>query len=338
MVAGGALVMVVAGGGALAAQIGLNMFNNAVQTEDLLGDQRSELAAGENVEGPLNFLVLGVDEQGDGRRSDSTILVHVNADLDEVAVISMPRDLLVDIESCDPACSTKLTEAFSAGDSRADGFANSAGAISDLTGVRWDGGMIVDFNGFLDLVDELGTIELCPWHEITSIHGDKKTYPEGCAEYDKKEALDLVRQRYGWDHPEDYENGTWGDYGRQAMQQQAVKAILTRAKELGYHTDPAKAVGLLNGFGEKLTVDLGGMNMVDLIVAMRDVDPETMASITVPSRAEDVNGTSYVVIGDEDAEAADALWAAIADDSLAEWIAAHPEHVSGGVVDDLVVE
>nr|WP_277605525.1 LCP family protein [Glycomyces sp. L485] len=323
--------MVVAGGGAVAVQVSLNLVNNAVQTEELLPERAEAAEADPEVEGPLNFLVLGVDEQGEGRRSDSTIIVHINAELDDVSIISLPRDLLVDIESCDPACSTKLTEAFSGGgETRADGFANSATTITNLTGIQWDGAMIANFEGFIDLVDELGTIELCPWHEITSIHGEKKTYPEGCADYNRKDALDLVRQRYGWSWDSDWSEGRGGDYGRQKMQQQAIMGILKRSKELGYHKDPAKAVDLLNGFGDKLTVDLGGMRLTDLIVAMRDVDPADMTAIRTPSTTETINGISYVTIPEwsDYAVAADELWEAISDDTIDEWECQYPEYIN----------
>ncbi|GAB3646075.1 hypothetical protein GCM10028833_07340 [Glycomyces tarimensis] len=319
------------GGGAVAAQLSLNLVNDAVQTEELLPEQVKAVDTGPDVEGPLNFLVLGVDEQGEGRRSDSTIIVHINAELDDVSIVSLPRDLLVDIESCDPMCSGKLTEAFSGGgDTRADGFANTATTISNLTGIQWDGAMIANFEGFIDLVDELGTIELCPWHEITSIHGERRTYPEGCAEYNKDEALDLVRQRKGWGWDSDWAEGRGGDYGRQKMQQQAILGILKRAKELGYHKNPAQAVELLNGFGDKLTVDLGGMQLTDLIVAMRDVDPASMTAIRTPSTTETINGISYVVIPEaSDYEvAADALWTALQNDTLDEWECQYPEYIN----------
>src|SRR5690606_2505098 len=115
MVIAGAIVMVISGGGALATQISLNLVNNSVQTENLLGDQRVEVEEGEDITGPLNFLVLGTDERVGAEglaRTDADIIVHVNEDLTEISLISLPRDLLVEIPSGVPAQQTKLTEAF----------------------------------------------------------------------------------------------------------------------------------------------------------------------------------------------------------------------------------
>ena len=332
MVIMGAIVMVVSGGGALAAQIGLNLVNNSVRTENLLGDQRVEAEAGEPITGPLNFLVLGTDQRVGEEglaRTDADIIVHINEDLTEISLISLPRDLLVEIPSGVPANQTKLTEAFAYSEDWGESFRNTAETITHLTGVEFDGGAIANFEGFLDLVDELGTIELCLWHEITSIHS-KVTYPGGCARYDKDAALDIVRQRYVWDWPEDYENGTWGDFGRQKMQQHAIKQLLVEAKAQDYHKNPTKAVDLLNSFGEALTLDLGSYKLTDMIVQMADINPDSMISIGVPSSAVDINGTSYVVTNEgEEQIAAEDLYQAILDDTISDWICQYPQWTSG---------
>jgi LCP family protein required for cell wall assembly len=332
MVVTGAMVMVVSGGGAIAAQVSVNLLNSSVTQEDLLGDQRV-VAEGEEIKGPLNFLVLGTDERvgaGGEARTDADIIVHVNEDLTQVSMISLPRDLLVEIPSGVPAEETKLTEAFAYSEDWGESFQNTAETITNLTGIQFDGGAIANFEGFLDMVEELGTIELCPWHDITSIHTDK-TFEEGCAEYNKKDALDLVRQRYGWDSEEDYANGTWGDFGRQKMQQQAIKKILERAKEQGYATDPTKAVDLLGSFGDALTLDVGGYNLIDMITQMREVDPNEIISIGTPSSEGNVNGTSYVIIheGTDEETAANELWDAIANDTIDAWACANDQWLSG---------
>nr|WP_277605227.1 LCP family protein [Glycomyces sp. L485] len=323
--------MVVSGGAAIATQVSLSLVNSAVETQDLLGDQRVE-TEGEDIEGPLNFLVLGTDERvgaGGLARTDADIIVHVNEDLSQVTMVSLPRDLLVSVPSGVPAQQTKLTEAFAFSEDWGESFGNTAETVTHLTGVNFDGGAIANFEGFLDMVEELGTIELCPWHEITSIHTNV-TYPGGCAEYDKDGALDIVRQRYVWDWDEDYANGTWGDFGRQKMQQQAIKKILERAKEEGYATNPTKAVDLLNSFGEALTLDVGNYSLIDMITQMRDIDPGGIISIGVPSSAEEINGTSYVVTHEgEEQIAAESLYQAIRDDTLEEWICRYPEWTNG---------
>ena len=334
MLYAGGLTMVVAGGTAAVAQYGLTTANNAVQTDDdILGDNRAEVDV-ENLEGPLDILVLGVDEQGGSTRSDTMILVHVNEDLTDVAMVSLPRDLYVDIPDCGPGfgnnpCTNRLNHAASISDDWDVTQANVVQTIADLTGMQFHIGATVNFEGFLDLVDLVGEIELCPWHEITSIHGDHRVFPEGCAYYDKDEALDLVRQRKGWSWDSDWDNGVGGDYGRQAMQQQAIKSLITEAKAQGFHKDPAKLTELLEGFGNSLSLELPpGLTVTSLVTNLRDLDPADIDTIRVPAHGEKIDGADVEVIGEGTEQiAADALWEALRSDTVDQWMAQYPEWV-----------
>jgi len=341
MMYAGGLTLVVAGGAAAAAQIALNTTNNSVEHEDILtGDAQAEMDV-ENIEGPLNILVLGVDKQGGSIRSDTMILVHLNEDLTQTTMVSLPRDLYVEIPDCGPnwgnnPCEMKINHAASISDDWSVSKPNIVQTIFDLTGVSFEMAATVDFEGFLDLVDLVGEIELCPWHDITSIHGDEKTFPEGCAYYGKDDALDLIRQRYGWKTDSDWAEGRGGDYGRQAMQQQAIKSLLREFKAQGFHKDPVKLNEILDGFGESLKLDLpDGLTVTDLVPSLRDVDPEAITSIQVPSTAEDIypDGEKLsVVMTHEGAEqtAADALWQAMRDDTIDQWMGLYPEWVKSG--------
>jgi anionic cell wall polymer biosynthesis LytR-Cps2A-Psr (LCP) family protein len=203
---------------------------------------------------------------------------------------------------------------------------NVVSTIDDLTGVEFHMAATVDFNGFMDLVDLVDEIELCPWEEIQSIHGDKRVFPEGCAYYNKEESLDLIRQRYGWT---DWENGLGGDYGRQAMQQQAIKALIKELKADGYHKDVGKLTDLFEGLEGKLTLDLPeGLTAVDLAMNLRDLNPEDITSIRVPATSMETEvGSSEVITEGELQTAADALWSALQDDTMEQWIAQYPEWV-----------
>ncbi|WP_100448782.1 LCP family protein [Glycomyces xiaoerkulensis] len=337
----GGLTTVAAGGAAAVTQYGVSTANSAVEDENILNHDRAEIEDVENLTGPLDVLVLGVDEEDDGSpRSDTMIMVHVNADLTEATMVSLPRDLWVPIPDCGPAwggdpCEFKLNHAASISDEWAVARSNVVAAIDDLTGVDFHLAATADFNGFLDLVDLVGEIELCPPHEITSIHTGT-VFPGECAYYGKDDALDLVRQRKGWgdqDHPEDWENGWGGDYGRQKMQQQAIKSLLEEAKAQGFHKDPGKVGELLSGFGDSVKLDRpDGMEVVDLVVGLRDIDPGDIDTIQVPSKPETIvhNGKDLSIVRIHDGEervAADALWEALRTDTVDQWTARYPEWV-----------
>ncbi|HEX2145525.1 MAG TPA: LCP family protein [Glycomyces sp.] len=347
MLYAGGLTMVAAGSAAAVTQIGVNTANNALDQEDFLGDAQAEMDV-EDIKGPLNILVLGVDKQGGATRSDTMIMVHINEDLTDVSMVSLPRDLYVEIPDCGPdwgndTCMQKLNHAASISDDW-EGVTrpNVIQTIYDLTGVEFHMGATVDFNGFMDLVDLVGEVELCPWHEITSIHGDNRVFPEGCNYYNKEESLDLIRQRKAWDDPEDWENGLGGDYGRQAMQQQAIKSLITELKADGYHKDPTKLTTVLNGLGDKLKLDLpDGLTVADLAVNLRDLDPADITSIRVPATSQETEvGSSEVILEGEQQIAADALWEALQSDTMDQWIAQNPEWVkqTGNAATDTTTE
>jgi LCP family protein required for cell wall assembly len=332
---GGALAMVVAGGAFVVGRVMQYATDSAVTQENVLGDNRVEIEnTEEGISGPLNFLILGLDGQGAHKRTDTVIMAHVNADLSEVHLISIPRDLWVEIPDCgwgEGPCEFKLNHAGTVGDWHY-ALDNLNETLYNLSGVRFHGAATANFEGFIDLIDVVGEIELCLWHEIAS-NRPGKVFPKGCAYYGKDEALFLVRERKQWDWPSDWAQGRGGDFGRSKVQQQAVKSILVEAREQGYHQDPAKAIELLNGFGKQLTVDLGGTSLTDLIIAMRDIDPSKMTSLNVPSSSESItwNGaplsTAQIHEGEEQ-RAADALWDAIENDTLDQWTARHPKWVS----------
>ncbi|WP_030144605.1 LCP family protein [Glycomyces sp. NRRL B-16210] len=330
----GALAFVVAGGLAAAGQYAIHTANGALQREDLLGGHRAEVEDPVRLSGPLDFLILGVDHVDGLRRTDTVMMAHVDADLDKVYLVSIPRDLWVAIPDCGwggGPCEFKLNHAGTVGD-RGHALNNLNETLYDLSGLRFHGAATANFEGFIDLVDVVGEIELCLWHEIAS--GDR-VYPEGCAYYGKDDALFLVRERKQWDRDSDWAEGRGGDYGRIKMQQQAVGSILAEAGKQGHLTDTGKAMALLEGFSGNLTADLGEIDPADLLVAMRGVDPRETVAIDVPSSPEEITweGAPLSIVriheGEERA-AADALWEAIAEDALEEWTARYPQWVAGG--------
>lgn len=340
MMYAGALTMVVAGGAAAAAQYAVHRADNAIEQDEFLGEHQAEMDV-ENIEGPLDILVLGVDEQGGSKRSDTMIMVHINKDLTQATMVSLPRDLLVDIPDCGPGfngnpCQNKLNHAASISDDWDETRENVVDTIYGLTGVEFHIGATANFEGFVDLVDLVGTVEICPWKEFQS-HHTERVFEKGCNEYDKEAALDLVRQRYQFYDQIDYDLGLYGDYARQNFQQQAIKSLIEKAKEQGFLRDPAKLTELLEGFGDKVTLQLpDGLTVTDLAVSLRDIDPATMQTIRVPASSE--QGTDWGDIelihpGTEEETDADALWEAIKNDTLDQWTAQNQEWVKASNAD-----
>jgi len=105
---------------------------------------------------PENILILGSDKRAgeefeeDPGRSDTTILLRLNPEKDTIAVMSIPRDLKVEI----PEYGTgKFNEAYSYGGPRM-----TLRVVKELTGLRINHVVNVDFLGFVRAVDAIGCV------------------------------------------------------------------------------------------------------------------------------------------------------------------------------------
>jgi LCP family protein required for cell wall assembly len=102
---------------------------------------------------PTNILLIGSDtrpSEGDPGRSDSLILVRVDPGNDYISMLSFPRDLWVDIPGYGQ---DKINAAFSIG-----GAKTTIETVKSLTGEPVHDYLLVDFNGFRSLVDQVGGV------------------------------------------------------------------------------------------------------------------------------------------------------------------------------------
>jgi LCP family protein required for cell wall assembly len=104
-------------------------------------------------QGTVNFVVLGNDlRPGGGFRTDVIMLVSVNGTKGTVSVVSFPRDLYVTI----PGWTTqRINTAFQAG-----GFQTLASTLEYNFGVRPSFYVMTNFQGFIDIINGLGGIEV----------------------------------------------------------------------------------------------------------------------------------------------------------------------------------
>jgi LCP family protein required for cell wall assembly len=102
---------------------------------------------------PTNILLIGSDtrpSEGDPGRSDSLILVRVDPGNDYISMLSFPRDLWVDIPGYGQ---DKINAAFSLG-----GAKTTIETVKSLTDEPIHDYLLVDFNGFRSLVDQVGGV------------------------------------------------------------------------------------------------------------------------------------------------------------------------------------
>ena len=344
MLGAGAVIMVAASATVVFANAMIGTVEDSVQQADLLGDGDED--TGDPIEGPLNLLVVGTDlrvNDSDGQdRADTIMIIHINETLDNASIVSIPRDLKVDIKDCGQLftspCTYKINASYNAGLdqwTREEKFMNLAATVSELTGIeKFDGAAILGFEGFLQAVKTFGGIELClpidMYLEQQMLEEDTpRLFEKGCNEYNQQEALWIVRERYAYDtaNPDFDPDYGIGDYGRQHMQQHFIKQLLKKADEEGYITDPTKVSSLISDVGSSLVLDtVGGKSIIDMVLALRNIKPSKLETVRLPSVTMEESFTgqleSYEVVppGTEEEKTMNDLFKALKDDTMDAWL------------------
>ncbi|MFD0787958.1 LCP family protein, partial [Micromonospora azadirachtae] len=196
------------------------------------------------------MLVLGLDVRWAPEvppLADSVQLVHIPADRSRPYLISIPRDLEVDIPGFDR---NKLNAAFAYGagfdhhPDRTQGYDLTRRVVADLTGVRVDAGVVVTLPALRKVTDVLGGVEVCLPQQVRSVH-TRRVFPAGCQHLDGPASMDLLRQRRGL--PD-------GAQDRDRNAQRFLAGLVRQAGEKGVLTDPVQISRLLAAVGPDLTV------------------------------------------------------------------------------------
>ncbi|WP_199854098.1 LCP family protein [Plantactinospora sp. BB1] len=313
--------MLVSGAGGAGLHMLANRYDNSV-VKQLLLDPAARGNRGD-VSGPLNYLLVGSDERpaaspGADQRSDTIMIAHLPAGLDRAYLISVPRDLLVEIPPAPgsgwPGGSDKINSAFQYGGGGQGGTRLLSATLSRLTGIRFDGAALVNFAGFQRAIDLLGGVRMCVDTPVRSIH-TRHVFEAGCHQMSGAQALDYARQRY------DLPNG---DFDRQRHQQQLLRAMMDKATTSDMLRNPLRLDQVIRAVGSSFTVDTNGVPLEDLIFALRRIRSDALRGIQLPSHSEMIDEVSYVLIDEPANTLFDAMHAA----DLDTWAQQHPKWVN----------
>jgi LCP family protein required for cell wall assembly len=196
------------------------------------------------------------------------MLVHVPADRRSVHVVSIMRDLYVNIPGYG---ASKINDSLSVG-----GIPLAARTVGELMGTPIDHIVMLDFNGFRALTDALGGIDVNVTLPFQAPFDTHHVFPPGINHLDGQAALEFVRERYAF---------VDGDYQRVRNQPTFLRAILARLTSDSVLTDVTALRGLVNFAGSYLTVDQGfdPVGVAVLAYAMRGIDPNSFVSLTLPT-------------------------------------------------------
>jgi LCP family protein required for cell wall assembly len=293
-----------------------NNWNGNIQVE-AINDQLKDRPE-KKVEGPqepINILVMGsdsragkgnaIDGESGGGLSDTTILFHLSANRKFAYGISIPRDTAVMRPTCFakngeeiPGSSSyeKWNAAFAVG-----GPACTVQQFEQLSGVRLDNYVVVDFNQFKDMVNALDGVEVCIPEDIND--EVRNIYLRaGTREIKGDEALTYVRARY--------RIGDGTDTNRTRRQQAFIGSMINKALTAGMLTRPDRLISFMNAATSSLQTDFENIAQIaNLAVTAQGIGPDNIKFVTTPW-----GGTDKVSGGVEWTPEVKQLWQLVIDD------------------------
>ncbi|CAM5507776.1 transcriptional regulator [Streptomyces tanashiensis] len=239
-----------------------------------------------------NILLIGSDTRaGEGnrkygrdkgtQRSDTTILLHLEAGKSSATAVSLPRDLMVTIPSCRKADGTRTREQFAQFNWAFEfgGTACTIRTVEKLTGIRIDHHMVIDFRGFKKMVDAVDGVEVCLKEPVNDPDAKLKL-PAGRQTLHGEQALGFVRARKSL--------GNGSDTERMDRQQQFLGALVNKVQSDGVLLNPTKLYPVLDAATKAITTDPGLdslRDLYDLARSMRAIPTEKVQFLTVPRRS-----------------------------------------------------
>jgi polyisoprenyl-teichoic acid--peptidoglycan teichoic acid transferase len=197
---------------------------------------------------PLNVLVLGVDRrpsaaEGSSSRSDTIMLVQVTPETGKVELLSVPRDLYVEVE---PGVMDRINTAYYGG------IDQTKAVMEGLTGVHIDNYVIVDFEGFEKVIDAMGGVKV----DVGSgVFPENWHMGEGVQRLNGHKALQYAR----------YRGTPRADLDRIDHQQKLLSAL--RQQALRWNT-VTKLPGIIKVANENVDTDLGILQVIPLARAL----------------------------------------------------------------------
>lgn len=215
---------------------------------------------------PMNILIMGTDSRApdDQGRSDALLLAHISGDRQAVYLISFPRDMWVDVPGHGMA---KINAAYAWG-----GMPLAVQTVEQLTGAPIQHAALLDFEGFVAVIDSIGGVQV--YNTIASASRGYD-FPEGQLTLDGAAALAYTRERY------DLPNG---DLDRAGRQREVVLAITRKLASRELLTNPTQLADALNMVAPHLVLDEGLSNgvLIELALSMRISGGDGLRSLQAP--------------------------------------------------------
>lgn len=230
----------------------------------------------------LNILLTGVGGAGhDGTDlTDTIILASVNRRSGTVSMLSIPRDLYVEIPAGRTTSRGKINEVYFRAlknSTPEEAMRALEEKVTEITGEPIDRYLNIDFAGFRKFVDVLGGIEVDVPEDIVDYEYPDNNWgyqtfriKKGFQQLDGSTALKYVRSRH-----------STSDFDRSARQQLVLKAIKDKLFSLDALTSPSKLSSLYSAVTSHIKTDVSFDEILELAVFAKNLENSKILSFNL---------------------------------------------------------
>lgn len=254
----------------------------------------------------INFLLTGVGGTGHAgpELTDTIIFASFKPSTNEIGMLSIPRDTIVEIPGYGYR-KVNHVNAYAEIEEPGSGPQATADVLSKVLDQEIHYTLKVDFQGFQDLVDAVGGVDIYVDNSFTDYEyptWDEKyqtiSFEEGWQYMDGDTALKYARSRHG-------NNGEGSDFARAERQQNVMLAVKDKILTAGTLLNPAKLNKLVETVQDNVQTNLTFWEMVKFIRYAPDIDTNNISHYVMDSSADsplyasNING-AYVLLPKKD--------------------------------------
>lgn len=213
----------------------------------------------------INILFLGIPGGGNSapNLTDSIILASIKPDTNELALLSIPRDLLIHLP--DENIYIKINALFSMNEKNPELIEKK---IEEITGQKIDHYAVFDISAVEKIVDRLGGLNVYVKKDIYDTSFPTANFgmevfkvEKGWRYFDGKTAQKYLRTRHSQD----------GDFDRMEQQQAVIEALRKKVFGLNLILDLPTILSMANTLSSHMQTDISEYDMISLYGILKNV-------------------------------------------------------------------
>ncbi|MEF3692446.1 MAG: LCP family protein [Candidatus Moraniibacteriota bacterium] len=235
--------------------------------------------------GRANILLLGMAGKGKpgGELTDTIMIASLDTQNNKIALLSLPRDLYASVP--DSYYSAKINSLYKYGLNNDQGIEPLKKTLEEITELKIDYYLILNFSGFEKFIDDIGGINVQVERDIydPTYPGPNYSYEtfelkKGFHTLDGATALKYARERHA--DPE-------GDFGRAKRQQQVLQSAKNKVFSTKTLLNPFAVSKMMDTLGDNLKTDLNLEEIDSLIKLSKSLDTQNINNSVIDAWKED---------------------------------------------------